>query len=71
MYRNLVDGIGLGVFMLIGAAFGFCLSPAPLGGPYKVQTHLLQAAIVFGGAIAGGMVWKLRHWGAPKSPEEN
>lgn len=70
MYRNLLDGLGLGVFMLIGASFGFAISPVPMGF-HKVQGHALQAAIVFGAAIVGGAVWKLRNLGAPKTPKDN
>ena len=71
MYRNLAEAIGLGMFMLMGAAFGFCVSPIPMGGYYQIQGHFLQAAIVFGGAIVGGAIWKMRNLGADlrKPPE--
>jgi membrane associated rhomboid family serine protease len=57
-YRDLVNAIFFGLSMLGGAFMGFCVWGGHIShGPEEHVWWYVQGAI--GGAIAGGLLWKL------------
>lgn len=66
-YRNLFDGLGFGLSMLIGAWLGFCCFTPIIGHgpPHDLYQALWGVPI---GLIAGGVVWKCYVWGRGYQP---
>jgi hypothetical protein len=70
-YRNLLDGLGLGVLMLIGTAFGMCLAPIPMMGVRSIADFYPTWGFVCGGAVLGGILWKIIRYIEPWESESN